>query len=245
MAMSIHVHSYPNNHITQMVTTTREDLFAISRILAQAINPQVLFDKEHPLTISINGMFDTGKSIIPLEMRNHLFKDAQRQEMLGRKGYDEYHEAQINGQKLQLNIIDPLWRYGYGHPAIMQGQPGLVEYSFKKVRTEAGIDFIINSGSNNNPDLEIWIEDNENQSNNHESGRKKHSVLYEHFFTARREHINNSGYRARDWTRFIEVQSLTPAFHQAVQDLHQLEQLDQDTKPTEAADPINKISLKP
>lgn len=224
--MSVHVNPYPNANIIQMVTTTRDDLLAISRILARAIDPQFLFDKDHPLSVSINGSLNAGKSIIPFEMRNTLFQDAENQQMRGNAGHDEFHEASLSGNTVQINVIDPLWGHDYGHPAFkpLEEYKNLrnteIEDTFKSIRTEGGIDFYQNKSHHRDVDLAVWVEVFGSQgSNNGECPRVRASPLYSAF----KEAFIDSPIWKQDWVRYVEVLALGPAFNEAVKRLQSLE----------------------
>lgn len=224
--MSIRVHSDPHKNLVQMITTSRSDLVAISQILARAIDPQSLFDKLHPLSISINGSFQSGKSLIPLEMRETLFKNAERPSMKGHIGHDEFHEATLHGRPVQINVIDISMGGNYGHDALSflewpsQVPKEVIEDTFKTIRTEGGINFFQNKSHHNDVGMTIWVETyNQPYSNNGESSRAKSSRLYKDFKEACTQ---TPFHMLHNWNRYIEIKSLSPAFNQAVKNLETL-----------------------
>lgn len=232
--MSIRVHSDPHENTVQMISTSRSDLVAISKVLARAIDPQFLFDKHHPLSISINGSFQSGKSLIPLEIRESIFENADLCGMKGQIGRDEFHEATLNGQPVQINVIDIAWGSHYGHPGLQFPEwparipQSVIEDTFKTIRTEGGIDFFQNKSHHKDIGLTIWIETyNMPHSNNEEEGRAKRSPLYRDF---KKACTQTPFHMLHNWNRYIEIKALTPAFNQAVKNLQALAEAPENQK---------------
>lgn len=100
------------------ITTTREDLFAISRIMMRAIEPQLLLDRDNPLVISIDGDMNSGKSILIDTLRSEMFDDKKNIAFSGREDYDEQWTATIGGKKAEIGFINVAWQYGFSDKSL-------------------------------------------------------------------------------------------------------------------------------
>lgn len=138
----------------ECITTTREDMIAISHILAQVIHPEHLQKKEKPLIIKANGSINSGKSIFTSLIRNDILgADAK---MSGDKGCHEYWTKKIHGKTMEISSLDN----GHWHISDQElhDRTPKREENFLKRRSEGGISFIQNSFDPERADLSVWVE---------------------------------------------------------------------------------------
>lgn len=130
------------------VTTTREDLFAVSRILMNAIEPQVLFDKNHPLIISIDGCQNSGKSILIDTLRDEMFDNKDDVRFKGKADYDESWKGAINGRPSEISFMNAQWlsiHTPWGHAPLRKiSQADELENTFLSLREHGGISVLQN-----------------------------------------------------------------------------------------------------
>lgn len=138
----------------ECITTTREDMIAISHILAKVIHPEYLQRKEKPLIIKANGSINSGKSIFTSLIRNDILgTDAK---MSGDKGYHEYWTKKIGGKTIEISSLDN----GHWHISDeeLHDRTPKREENFVKRRSAGGISFIQNSFDPESADLSLWVE---------------------------------------------------------------------------------------
>lgn len=139
------------------VTSTRDDIAAIARILARAIQPDVFFDKHHPLVITVCGSLRCGKSIIKDELIATLFTD-QKPRVSGTFEYDEYMMGKFQKQNVPVHYIDAYRDKGFSHPDLNHQLPGLREKAFVDAMRLGGIAIVQNHTLPHAGDINIWME---------------------------------------------------------------------------------------
>lgn len=146
------------------ITTTRDDLVAISRIMAEAMNPAWLTDKERPFLISVDGSFRSGKSIFKDVIREKTFEDHST----GFKGFpdmDEYWISHIDGKNIEIDYMDAAWHNDYFNPRLDTASGCSQKMSDKKklkrfmeARKHGGISIVQNCNMPKKADIQIFVE---------------------------------------------------------------------------------------
>ncbi len=186
----------------ELITTSREELFFVSRLLAAGLAPEVMDDEHFPLLVSIRGTLGAGKKIVSDSMREYLMgTTALSNGITGRPGYDEYWTGQIRGKDVELSYIDAAWLGGYSNNELSSFGTHMVREAFMWTRTKGGITFVQNDPSleiMNKAGLDIWIEQ---QGVNNVDGpdRAPKSALAVAFKEAQLKDPEN------EWIRYIEV----------------------------------------
>ncbi|MBU0860021.1 MAG: hypothetical protein KJ667_08785, partial [Alphaproteobacteria bacterium] len=101
--------------IARFITTSRGDLFDMTRRLIGAVEGGILQDPDNPLLLTVRGSHSSGKKIIADECRMVIFHQCQ---MSGQQDFDEYYTGTYNGQKRALHYIDAAWGTGYSNPQL-------------------------------------------------------------------------------------------------------------------------------
>ena len=128
----------------ELITSSREDLFDISRRLAQAIEPQFLHDAANPVFVAVNGSLESGKKIISDALREELLGSTSLCSFKGRNGYDEYWTGTVQGKAVEMDYIDAAYRSNYHIRALNYLSHNQLEYIFLKQRETGGITVIQN-----------------------------------------------------------------------------------------------------
>lgn len=186
-----------------LITTSRDHLVYISRLLAAGMSPDVMSDKENPLLISVRGSLGCGKKIIPDGMREYLMGSTALGEITGRPGYDEFWRGQIRGQKVEISYLDAAWLSGYSHEEFASPYIEHVREAFMDTREHGGIAFVHNDYTldiNRRAGLDVWIEKQGVYSPDHSRSRAQQSPLAEAFKKANENAPDN------DWIRYIELE---------------------------------------
>lgn len=207
--------------VIDTITTTREELFDISDMLAEAIAP-FLRDRARPVVIAVNGSLESGKKIIADGLRERLLSSASPAAFTGREGYDEYWKGvSPDGSPVEMTYLDAGWRSqhraGYHSTAInprnIIGAPQAEPQSFSQFinaflsdRSAGGVSVIQNTEhygeeeEDVKPDVEVWI-----QRRHHVNivGPPKPSRLPERGkLTQDFKALDDS---AKSWARFVRI----------------------------------------
>jgi len=139
--------------------TERAHLFALSRYLMAAIDPERLSDPHRPVIVSVRGSLSSGKKIIPDAGREALLREGIPQ-FSGRQDFDEYWtgESPLTGKWLCASFINAGWNpamyqtfYGWDEPVIVE--------KFLANRVYGGVSFVHNAESvRPRADIDIAIE---------------------------------------------------------------------------------------
>lgn len=151
----------------EIITTQREHLFAVTKLLFGALERDLLRDPQSPVMTSVKGSFESGKKIIP---------DAAAEQLLGSqhriKTYGDYHisdEYRINSRRrLEVDFINAsCGDYSFDSSAYGLAEEELLEY-FLPQRKYGGVNFIHNNNCSWNTDntpafpdryeMGIWLE---------------------------------------------------------------------------------------
>lgn len=216
-----------SNTKIELITSTREDLFDISRRLAKAIEPQFLHDAANPVFVAVAGSMDSGKKIIADAMREELLGSTSLCTFKGVKGYDEYWTGNVQGKAVELTYIDAAWRSNYYIRELNRLPHERLEDLFLKQRKTGGISLIQNREMKEKTEkagVDIWVENKYGQLVFSWPGRKaKESVLSEAFNTANEKRWQDTGYNP--WVRYVEIEAVDPrlvasaVFQEALQEL--------------------------
>lgn len=212
----------------EFITTEREDLVDIAKIFAQAVDPALLTDKCTPVTVSLCGSFNAGKSIFIDILRNEIFDTNEQPHFSGRKNYDEYWQGKVNNNLFDLHYIDFAYPGGYHHPILSQRQDKSKLDVFMSQRLHGGVTVIQNHSRPVSCDFNIWIESPRNYAdtrittepitgNRHVPAKLKNIFQAAHDMTLDKKTYNS-------WTRYVEIiiannNLATPSLLQAYGDL--------------------------
>lgn len=138
----------------KFVTTTRDDLLAIGRILAQVVEPEILLDKRHPLIVNICGSQNGGKTTLIGAFREALLDDAR---MKGMSQHDEYWRGTAKGHPVEFTHIDSAWCDIYSNDALKLPDMKREKF-FLQQRSIGGVSVIENHSRPDSGGLNIWVE---------------------------------------------------------------------------------------
>lgn len=196
--------------VFKAVTTTREDIIAIAQVMARAIQPEVFFDRDRPLVISVNGSLRCGKALIKDTLLDTLFDENSVHAREMRPGYDEYHTGTIGGRKVDLHYIDAAYSEGFFHDALNLLPFGMLEDTFLEYSARGGIAVIQNHSTLGAGDISVWMEGQSSRTENmrilggydRKSERPENKDLAEQF---KRAHDRIKAADGTSWTRYVEV----------------------------------------
>lgn len=144
----------------ELITTTRDDLVDISRLLARALDPDLLRMDGQPIVFAVNGSHSSGKKIFPDIISEEVIGE---REMIfsGRKGFDEFY-FDPSEEGLQVSYID--LAYGYGYETESLRKPGLESAAslmdaFMKVGGRHGGLSLMQNNRHDLPAANVWLED--------------------------------------------------------------------------------------
>src|SRR5690348_9712922 len=95
----------------RLLTTEREHLFALSRLLTKTIDPALLQDTQNPVTFSVRGALAGGKKIFPDAAKESFLGDGGVLE--GQRERDEYWTGETEGWPIEIDFINIAWGCGY------------------------------------------------------------------------------------------------------------------------------------
>ncbi len=167
-----------------LVTTQRDELFAIGRLIAEGIEPQLLQDPMKPIIVSIRGSLSSGKSIVAQEGRKTLFSGGEKESVLS---VGEIWTDTKSG--IEVDYLDSA--YGDNKDTV----------PFLKLRKAGGVTYIQND-ENCSAAIEVWIENHRRivgvNDCRHRVGTSSISETYNYFSFAPWE----------TWARYVEVNVL-------------------------------------
>lgn len=155
----------------QFMTVCRDDLFALTRRVFSAVNPDVFRDARQPLMVGVNGTMESGKKIIADAVVEYLFdKDTAVRE--GHGGRDEYWTGLRGNHFLEIDYIDTAYQDREEYSPRLQHDRlpadrvlretqiyGEKIYLFLRQRSEGGITFLQNAHTEMpQPGLSFFIE---------------------------------------------------------------------------------------
>jgi hypothetical protein len=172
-----------------IITTKRDDLFSIGRVIAESLDSAFLTEPAKPVLIAINGCFQSGKSIIAEAGREALIG---KTEMSGGKKDD--HEQWIAQRQDGFGTIEIGYSDGYHN-----SDKKFDELS--RQRKHGGISYLqntleLNKSDKHEVDIEVWIESPGRYPISGES-RADCSPLAGIY--------NQQSNRKSQWTRYIEI----------------------------------------
>jgi hypothetical protein len=223
-----------------LVTTQRQDIFALGRLLVQGIDERFFKDPEKPILISLNGSLESGKTIIAEEGRRILIPQATLAN--GNKGYDEIWAGQRNGRPFEIGYIDANWalrdfRTVDGNDDYSDA--GFAAESFLKNRRSPGITYVQNSGDAFSEKADICLLIQKYRYGRgpfiqkEEDGRLKSA--YNHF----------SRERCIPWTRYISLYVRNPELRHSTQFMQALQKIAKLHRPcSEAVQPLRTVYYK-
>ncbi len=229
-----------------LVTTQRDELFAIGRLIAEGLEPEFLHDWKKPVTVSICGSFSSGKSIIAEEGRQALIGSTEMTR--GHKDYAEHWEGRRDGKPLEIIYTDGIIaEKQYKKPALNPFAPSLrpLREIFNR-RQQGGITYVQNSRrfARREADIAVWVEDRCQILDNNPvvdvfsmiflgstkwTGRLSWSPLRQEFNAKR-----------GDWTRYVEVNVRNPRILQSEKFQHAMAAI----RDIGEGKPLNKDLLK-
>lgn len=180
-----------------LVTTTRADMFDVSRKLFNVLDHEFLVEKDKPVVIGVSGSIRSGKKIVADAMRAELLGSTALSR--GREGRDEFWAGEFYGRPVEFDYIDIAFAIGYQTPELNNFDYIERRDAFLRQRKHGGITVIQNNENRERIGLDIWVE-----SRNHgflytgSEGRKAgHSGLAAAF---------NSAASTSTWTRYLEIE---------------------------------------
>ena len=221
-----------------LVTLRREDLFDISRLLARALDPDLLNVAGKPIIVTVNGSHSSGKKIVSDAMFEALW--AGRDMIFsGQEGLDEFYFDPFESG-LQLSFID--LAYGFGYKTESLQAPGVkssghLQEAFLQVCNKQGGLAVLQNNRQDVPGIHIWIEDGIRDptfnpraiSELGMQGAEDQTA----FFTAARTTIAD-----RKWVRRVRLEVSDPRLLQTPQMQYAINTL------TQQADEVRRLLLK-
>ncbi len=175
-----------------LVTTQRDELFAIGRLIAEGLEPQFLQDPKRPVTISICGSFQSGKSIIAEEARNGLTPPQTQRALYTGEGIEIFKG---------VNNIETIYLDAARNPATVE--------KLSDLRTAGGIDLIQNAEmeQRKTADIEVWVESGKWIVGGYRSHMSSSPLA---------ETYNRFSFIPGDvWTRYVEIDVRNPDLAQS------------------------------
>jgi hypothetical protein len=151
----------------RFLTASREDLFAMTRLLCAALT--AVPPRDGGLLVGVNGSMNAGKKIVADTMAETLF-DPDTAAMTGKAGYDEYWRGLRGGEAFELDYIDMAYPYRADYSAQIaftrpcgRGVDNTMEYKFDDFllqRRAPGLTVVQNAAAfNERTALSVYIED--------------------------------------------------------------------------------------
>ncbi len=152
---------------TRFLTASRDDLFAMTRLLGAALAG--VQPRDGALLVGVNGSMNAGKKIVSDALAESLF-DPGTAIRTGKAGYDEYWRGQRGGAAYELDYIDMAYPYraDYSVELAFTRQCGRsvdnnMEHKFDDfiaLRRAPGITVVQNAAAfNERAALSVYIED--------------------------------------------------------------------------------------
>ncbi len=209
----------------RLLTTEREHLFALSRLLMKAIDSALLQDSQNPVTVSVRGALAGGKKIFPDAAKEAFLED--RGALEGRLEFDEFWTGETEGRPIEIDFINVAWEGDYKkvNPAQDAADRNaswkeVILKSFLKQRKHGGISFIHNyDGFAERADIDICLDQHDNTPATRDTHTIKKAAL-----PALTSKFNSLS-QVRWWTRYVEIRInnprllKSPAFRTAVESL--------------------------
>ncbi len=187
----------------RFITTEREDLFHISRVLAEAIPAAFLSKPQDPVIVSVRGGFNSGKKIFADAVRDTLLPGEDNRILIGRRNYDETWRGKSDKGALEVAFMNAAWAHGYTDEWLCHYMKDNVQKvgRFLKQRKHGGISFIHNDmyTADEKAWITIWTESRRS--------RLVDRLEKPHIKTAGPEaqfHFNRLS-KPRDWVRYTEL----------------------------------------
>lgn len=147
-------------HTVCLITTSRDDLLDISRLLARALDPDFMKMPQQPVLVSISGSTNCGKKIFADFIRETL-TEGEDITFKGKKGYDEYYQT-ADGTR-QFQYVDLAHVTPYSDPNFLKAvSPHCKQDMFLAKRTAGGVTFLQNAFYDL-PGLHIFMNDGRGQ----------------------------------------------------------------------------------
>ena len=199
-----------------VVTVTRADLVTLTRRIIKSIPDHMLFDRDRPFTIAIDGTFSCGKKLVADITRDTIFPGNERfklklpmmreQEkrgivpdckMTGRPEQWEYATGNYNGRSLTVSFMNCV-----AHKTI-------ADYLRERPTTE-GIAMLNNAGpaERQDADITIWIESEDPEYALVHASDKSHIAPDSPNLKRNLTRTHRRAAKAEDnkWLRYVEIQ---------------------------------------
>lgn len=223
----------------QIVTTSREDLFAIARLMMQALDPLQLQDPARPLLFALRGSYGAGKSIFIDTFRSEMFDDATTVTFRGRADYDERWRGTIGGQPAEIGFINPCQPGGFSRKKLNDAPQAERAGIFSTLRQDGGLTVIQNKADGQGVDVDIWVEDNWGTllgyDDSHLATARKSLVKKFDQATKTSNRLCHHDTRAENWVRYLDIRISDPTLLKNREFIQSLQR---------AAQKFNKSALK-
>lgn len=153
------------SYTVSLITTSREQLFELCRMIVASIDPELLKDPANPIIISVRGSKGGGKKIFPDAAREALLGPDAR--FRGKENFDEFWIGSHDNEELEIDFINAAFNTSY-HRSYAADTPknrvwGISQaetlQNFLMEREFGGITFIHNSNkSSKKAGIDICLE---------------------------------------------------------------------------------------
>jgi hypothetical protein len=170
----------------RLVTSERGDIFAIGRLIAQGLEPELFQDRKRPVKVSIRGSYASGKTIIA---------EAGRRALIGITELTHGHidmeswKGRLKGKDIEITYV------------LADGQKSRIKH-IQDCRQNGGIAYVQNAPvfGDNEADIDVWIEGRKGYIHQNEDERAKKSSLSDIYRQA----------AEKKWGRYVEIRVRNP-----------------------------------